>query len=212
MEEEIRRIKQVLAQIAQMIVARGGRLSPELSRQVNEAIQNAQARISQLRSQQPIPQGAENLYVLAGGQPEAFQSYMRTISDPRLRVAAEDEGRIANIQSRLGQRITMPAGEQAGGIPRAQLSSSNIYGFAYDPRSLKMYVKFNGKESIGSGPVYEYEGVPPQIFKLVKSGAVPAKTSGSNRWGMWWKSKSPSLGSSVSALLVKGAYPYQKVA
>lgn len=205
MEEEIRRIKQVLAQIAQMVVARGGRLSPELTRQINEAVQNAQARISQLRSQQPIPQGAENLYVLAGGQPEAFQSYMRTISDPRLRVAAEDEGRIANIQSRLGQRITMPVGEQAGGIPRAPLSSSNVYGFAYDPKNQTLHVRFHG------GGIYEYEGVPPPVFKAFQAGAIPARTSGSNQYGMWWIGKRPSLGASFFNL-IRDRYPYLKVA
>ena len=105
----------------------------------------------------------------------------------------------------------MPFGESADGIPRADLQSSNVYGYKYDPRTKKMLVKFQGNKGLGQGPVYEYDNIPPQVFKMIRSSAIPAKTTGQNKWGKFWKNKSPSLGASVSALLVKGGFPYQRI-
>jgi hypothetical protein len=90
-------------------------------------------------------------------------------------------------------------------IPKADLNSSNIYGFSYDPKSKSLYVRFQG------GNVYGYEGVPPQIFRVFQAGAIPAKTDGQNEYGSWWVGKRPSLGASFYELIKKGGYPYQKL-
>jgi hypothetical protein len=154
----------------------------------------------------PIPQGAELVWILAGGDPQAFTRYLRTIPDPALNQLSGNPEQLQNVMRQLSHRITMPAGEAEEGIPKADLQSSNVYGFSYNPRSSRLFVRFN------NGGVYEYEGVPPQIFKIFAAGAVPAKTKGQNRWGRWWRGKNPSLGASFYELIRSGGYPYQKVA
>ena len=160
----------------------------------------------------PIPTGADLLWILSGSNPKTFTEYLSTFPDKSLNALARDPSRLQNVINRLDKQITVPAGEVADGIPKSDIQSSNIYGFSYNPRNQKLYVKFNGKDSMTDGPVYEYEGVPAQIFKMFKNGAVPAKTSGSNKWGQWWQGKQPSLGASLFGLIKQGAYPYQKVA
>jgi len=46
---------------------------------------------------------------------------------------------------------------------------------------------------------------------MFKMGAVAAKTSGQNKWGKWWKWKSPTLGGAFFSLIKMGGYPYQKI-
>ena len=76
----------------------------------------------------------------------------------------------------------------------------------------KLLVKFQGNDGVGQGPVYAYEGVQPYIFNLFKHGAAIAKTTGSNKFGSWFRGKSPSVGAAVHQFLIAGNYPYQKVA
>lgn len=96
-------------------------------------------------------------------------------------------------------------------IAPAPFASSTIYGFNYDYPNQRLLVKFQGNDGVGQGPVYAYEGVQPYIFDLFKKGAAIAKTTGSNRWGKWWRGKSPSLGSAMHGLIKAGNYPYQRV-
>ena len=205
MNEEIDRIKNAIRMLMQQIVERGQPISPAVRQSLIAAIRHAEQRISQLRNEQPIPAGAENLYALAGGQPQAFASYLGDVPNPTLNQVAQQPGQVANIQSRLGNKITLPAGQVAGGVPHADLQSSNIYGFQYDPRDGHLRVRFQG------GGMYDYEGVPPQAFKAFQAGAVAARTNGQNQYGRWWRGKTPSLGASFFNL-IRDRYPYQKVA
>ncbi len=91
------------------------------------------------------------------------------------------------------------------------MPSSNVFGFNYDYDDGKLLVKFQGNDGAGQGPVYAYEGVQPYIFNLFKRGAVIAKTTGKNKWGEWWKGKTPSIGAAVHAFLKNGGYPYQRL-
>lgn len=100
-----------------------------------------------------------------------------------------------------------PPQEQQGQIP-----SSNINRFAYDPKTRSLLVKFQGDYPQENGPVYQYSNVPEQVFEVFRRGAIPAKTNGSNRWGRWWRGKSPSLGASFYEAIRQGGYPYQRVA
>lgn len=113
--------------------------------------------------------------------------------------------RIKEIEA--GTTINGPA------IPPLQdsMPSSNISAFAYDPKNQRMFVRFLGKYPNRQGPVYSYEGVPPVIFKIFQTGAVPSKTDGSNRWGRWWKGKSPSMGATMNVLLKHGGFPYARM-
>ena len=153
-----------------------------------------------------IPAGADLLWILSNGQPDAFISYLHTIPDPALNALSRNPAELQRTINQLSQQITMPHGEVQQGIPKADLQSSNVYGFSYNPRDKHLYVRFN------SGSVYEYNGVPAQVFKIFASGAVPAKTTGQNQWGKWWKGKIPSLGAAFYEMIREGGFPYQKVA
>lgn len=89
--------------------------------------------------------------------------------------------------------------------------SSNVDSFGYDEKTGKLLVRFLGEHPNREGPIYAYEGVPKQIFKLFQSGAIPARTDGKNKWGSWWKGKVPSLGASLYTLIKNGGYQYQKI-
>lgn len=212
LQAALNRILSALAAIEQS----GEPLSDDMAIAATEAIQGINQRIRELQQQPepnaPIPSGVELAWILAGGDPQAFTQYLRTIPDPALNQLARNPAQLNQTIQELSRRITVPHGEVADGIPKADLQSSNVYGFNYNPRTGSMFVKFNGKDSQGDGPIYEYQGVPPQIFKMVKSGAIPAKTTGSNRFGSWWRGKNPSLGASVHELIKSGGFPYQRVA
>jgi len=85
------------------------------------------------------------------------------------------------------------------------MESSNIEGFNYDYNNKKLLVKFQGDG------IYSYDGVQPFIFDTFRKGAVPAKTTGQNQYGKWWKGKVPSLGAAFYALIRNGGYSYNKL-
>lgn len=203
--DEIDKIKEAVRNLLEMIVRSGSRPSPAVMQQFALAVEHAKNRITELRNQQ-IPEGVEKLWTLAKGNREAFKSYLNTIPNPAMNSLLDRPVELKEIEDRLEQRITMPTGEVEDGIPEAPIQSSTVYGFAYDPKSSSLFVRFQGDG------VYEYEGVPPSIFKIFQKGAIPAKTDGKNKFGRWWKSKVPSLGSGLNVLLKKGGFPYQKVA
>ena len=158
-----------------------------------------------LRSNINKTKGAENLWVLSGGNPKAFQNYMKSFPDAALNVLGSNPSELRNLENTFSRRITFPSGEVAQGIPKADLNSSNVYGFSYDPRNSVLNVRFQG------GGVYRYENVPPQVFKTFKSGAIPARTNGRNAFGQWWIGKNPSLGATFFNT-IRDKFPYQRVA
>ncbi len=91
------------------------------------------------------------------------------------------------------------------------MPSSNIDAFGYDDKTGRLMVKFLGKHPNRNGPVYSYEGVPKVIFDLFRQGAIPARTTGKNKWGSWWKGKVPSAGASLYTLIKGGGYQYQRL-
>jgi hypothetical protein len=153
-----------------------------------------------------IPAGSDLLWILSGGNRDAFINYLHTIPDPALNQLVRNPYELNRTINQLSQQITMPHGEVQQGIPKADLQSSNVYGFSYSPKDGHLYVRFN------SGSVYEYNGVPAQVFKIFAKGAVPCKTTGQNRWGRFWKGKIPSLGAAFYEMIREGGFPYQKVA
>ncbi len=153
-----------------------------------------------------MPAGADLLWILSGGNRDAFINYLHTIPDPALNALATNPVELQRAISQLSRQVTMPHGEVQNNIPKADLQSSNVYGFSYSPKDQHLYVRFN------NGGVYEYNGVPAQVFKIFASGAVPAKTTGQNQWGQWWRGKIPSLGAAFYEMIREGGFPYQKVA
>lgn len=153
----------------------------------------------------PIPDRADLLWILSGENPQAFTQYLQNFPDPELNALARNPTQLQQVIQRLSSQITMPSGEVSDGVAKAGLNSSNVYGFNYDPRSNRLKVRFN------NGGVYQYEGVPSQIYKMFASGAVPAKTEGQNKWGVWWRGKVPSLGATFYELIRQGGYDYRKL-
>lgn len=153
-----------------------------------------------------IPTSAGMLWYIAGGNPDIFTQYLREIPDPELNSLLNNPVQLQQIIRRLQENQPQERNREISGIPQAPIQSSNIWGFNYDPSEKKLYVRFQGDG------IYEYDGVPPQIFNLFRQGAIPAKTEGQNQYGRWWVGKQPSLGASLFELIKQKGYPYQKVA
>lgn len=155
----------------------------------------------------PIPLGSDLLWQLAGGNPEAFTNYLRTVPDPHLNAIARNPEHLERVLRQLQEQFPQPEEQPvAAGIEKAPLNSSNIWGFHYNKQSGDLLVRFQG------GNVYHYGGVPAGIFQIFQAGAIPAKTDGQNAYGKWWRGKNPSLGAAFHELIRNGGYEYEQVA
>jgi hypothetical protein len=155
---------------------------------------------------EPTPYGAELLWHIANGNPEAFVNYLQTVPDPSLNALVNDHTRLFHTVNDLSERFPPGQPPPIGGIEKAPLNSSNIWGFNYDPQNGGLNVRFQ------SGSVYHYDNVPSYIFNIFQRGSVPAKTTGQNQHGAWWRGKNPSLGAAFYDLIRQGPYPYERVA
>jgi hypothetical protein len=224
--DELEDILDRLLQGVQDVLQSGEQLSDDFMGQLAETIRNVSNEIDELRSQgqnQPPeepPQGeppsggaglthvsndAHLLWVLSGSQPQAFISYLRSFPTPATQSLLNNPAQLNATIEHLSNRIPQFPPQEVDGIPHADLQSSNIWGAAYDPRSGKMKVRFQG------GSEYEYDGVPKNIFNAFIKGNAAAKTDGENQYGRWWKSKSPSLGAAMNQYIKGGNFPYRKI-
>lgn len=220
-----KQIADMLASMLETIVANPAMLTPEVEGMLSQVIQEvtnwmqgpgtAQAQEaaqiqSQAVSQQGATEAANLLWYLSGGDQQAFLQYISQFPDPDTQALLRDPQRLQQIIQELQSKPLEPP-QVVDGIPEADLNSSNVFGFKYDPRTQKLMVKFNGKDIKSRGPLYQYAGVPPFIAELFMSGAIPAKTKGKNKWGHFWRGKNPSLGASAHQLLKLGGYNYQRL-
>jgi hypothetical protein len=106
------------------------------------------------------------------------------------------------------EQLTPPSQPQL----QEAMPSSNVEGFSYDNDNNRLLVRFLGDYPNRQGPVYSYENVPRVIFDLFHKGMIPARTDGKNKWGKWWKGKTPSIGASLYTLIKNGGYDYRRVA
>lgn len=169
-----------------------------------KALEGLKAKIEEVRQPVEIPENVDILYMLAGGKPQAFLDYARQVPVKEINDLARNPQALQNVLRQLQSKITLFP-QQKDGIPQADLQSSNVYGYQYDPSSGSLKVRFQ------NGGIYEYDDVPPFIYKLFSDGAIPAKTEGENEYGAWWIGKRPSIGSSLNYLLKNGAYRYTKL-
>jgi hypothetical protein len=153
----------------------------------------------------PIPLGTDLLWQLAGGQPNAFVSYLRDVPDPALNALLQDPEILNSIIEHLQINQPIERNGEIDGIEQAPLQSSNVYGFRFNPQSKKLQVRFHG------GSVYEYDGVPDVIFSLFANGNANAKTNGKNQYGAWWRGKNPSLGAALNQYIKQGGYTYRRL-
>lgn len=182
-EQAINNIKDALREMMQLLVQRGEPLSDELKDKIAQVMEHAASRITQLRGQ-----GAEELEL----------------------PSIEEEQ--AKVSEQVSPSQAVPI--TGGSIPeleQAPHESSNINAFRYEPKTGKLYVKFQGKFPSQNGPVYSYDGVPPNIYDIFRRGAVAPKTSGKNAWHTWKQGISPSHGASMYALIKQGNYPYKRL-
>lgn len=122
--------------------------------------------------------------------------------------AIEESGRITGGDVGTGG---ITGGGQGDDLDKAPYASSQINAFKYDPKSGRLFVKFQGEHPQQNGPIYSYDKVPPFIFDVFSRGAVAPKTSGSNAWHTWKQGVTPSLGASMAALIKNGGYNYQRL-
>jgi hypothetical protein len=217
-ENRIEDIKNSVRQLLQLFVQKGQPLSNDLKLELMKVLQHAEGRIAEFRKQSliqttiqsPVPEGVDLLWILSGKQPNAFVSYLRTFPGEGFNELANNPSRLASIIENLERNDPFQeAGIGSDGIPNTELMSSNVIGMKYSPKNGSLLVKFfgNGKPD----PVYQYDGVPVQIFKLLEHGNAFAKTKGSNSRGSWWPMKNPSIGASVNEYLKKGGYSYKRL-
>ncbi len=211
-DEKIEEIKNSLREVVQLLAQRGKPLSKELKAMLVKVMDHAATRITQLRqedaqrtSQTPIPDTANLLWILAGGQPEAFVSYLREFPDPQLNAILQNPTHLVQIIEQLQRNNPIKHLGQEDGIQQANLQSSNVYGFRFNPQTKKMQVRFQ------EGAVYEYDDIPDVIFNLFSHGNASAKTTGSNRFGAWFRGKNPSLGAALNQYIKQGGYAYRKL-
>lgn len=152
-----------------------------------------------------VPDIARQLWALARGNPDIFSIYMRSYPNPQIQAIGNNQSQLDSIMHQINNTQSQPPLGQADGVQQAPLQSSNVYGFRYDPLKKRLTVRFQ------EGSVYRYEGVPKLIFDMFAHGDGVAKTSGSNRYGRWWKGKNPSLGAALNELIKLGGFPYQKI-
>ncbi len=148
---------------------------------------------------------AQLLWILAGQQPQAFISYLRSFPTPDTQSLLNNPAQLNATIEQLNHM--MPQGQQPfiNGIQHADLNSSNIWGTAYDPKTGKMRVRFQG------GSEYEYDGVPANIYNAFTKGNASAKTQGKNQYGQWWVGKNPSLGAAMNQYIKAGNFPYRRL-
>lgn len=205
----------------QDIIQSGEILSDEFQGAIAQELEQTTSRIDQLRQEigqqppempieQPASDGSKLLWILSGGDENAFVNYLRTYPGDDFQQLLSNPNQLASVINDLQQNNPIQPTQEPGsdGIPGTMYQSSNVAGMKYDPKSKKLLVKFHGKNG---EPVYQYEGVPPQIFKLIQHGNAFAKTSGQNQWGKWWRFKVPSIGASINEYLKKGGYAYNRI-
>lgn len=91
-----------------------------------------------------------------------------------------------------------------------QLKSSVIRRMDYDPQSKDLEIIFNNDAT------YKYPGFPEEQFKALQAAGTPAKTKGSNKYGVWWVGKNPSLGATFSRIFKPhlreaGPFKYERI-
>jgi len=229
-QQEIELLEQLLNELLagiQDVLQSGETLSDEFQGMLAQELEETTSRIDQLRQEsgqnapteqpnQPTqPQAAalgtppspdaQLLWILAGQQEDAFISYLHNFPTPSTQELLRNPAELSRVLGFLSQM--MPPGEPPTihGIKHSDLNSSNIWGTAYDPKSGKMKVRFQG------GSEYEYDGVPPNIYRAFTQGDASAKTKGQNQYGRWWVGKNPSMGAAMNQYIKAGNFNYRRI-
>ncbi len=236
--DELRQLEELLDELLrgiQDILQSGEVLTDEFQGVLAQEIEATTNRIDQLRKEQQQPQGAPSppepegrepfqgpqtpiveeqppsadaqlLWILSGQNEQAFLQYLATYPTAATQSLLNNPAELDRVLNYLTAMMP-PGGEPPSrdGIQHADLNSSNIYGFRYNPKDGKLKVRFQ------SGSVYEYDGVPPNLFNAFRQGAAAAKTSGQNQYGRWWQGKNPSLGAAFWQYIRNAGFDYRRL-
>lgn len=153
---------------------------------------------------QNLMQKARMLWKMAKGNPQPFIAFLATYPDPQIQDLVNTPDLLQSVITKL-KGESVPEIPSKEGITPAPLQSSNVWGFNYDPSNQRLFVRFN------SGAIYSYANVPKPIWENFKRGAAVAKTTGRNRFGQWWRGKTPSLGAGVWKFLRETGIPYTRI-
>jgi hypothetical protein len=217
-------LRELMAGIQELLQS-GEVLSDEFQGAIAETLNNLTTQIDEARAQEiQQPQGrqpfqgqppptlneappspdAQLLWILSAQDPDSFIEYLHTYPTPSTQSLLNNPHELNRVIEYLN--AMMPTGEQpvSNGIQHADLNSSTIWGSKYDPKNGKMTVRFQG------GSEYEYEGIPPNIYRAFSKGQASAKTTGSNEYGAWWEHKRPSLGASLNQYIKAGGFNYRR--
>ncbi len=205
------------------VMQSGEVLSDEFQGMLAQTLNNLVTRIDELRQNEtssqapqqgnvpagplepPVSPDAQLLWILAGQQPQAFVSYLRNFPTASTQALLNNPTQLNETIVQLQQMMPQGQPPSIHGIPHADLNSSNVWGAAYDPRSGKMRVRFQG------GSEYEYDGVPENIFRAFIKGNASARTKGRNQHGQWWVGKNPSLGAALNQYIKAGGFNYRRL-
>jgi len=220
-EQRIQQIKDQIKELVNQITSIGEEPPEFIQDMLLQVIERAQNQINELRQQtetqeQPpeeppqvggpqIHPDLQLLWILSGQQEQAFISYLRTFPSQITQELLNNPTRLSQVIGQLNQ--LMPQGQPPfiNGIQHSDLNSSNIWGTAYDPKSGKMKVRFQG------GSEYEYDGVPANIYRAFTQGNAAARTDGRNQYGRWWRGKNPSMGAAMNQYIKAGGFPYRRI-
>jgi hypothetical protein len=224
-EQELALLEQLLDELLagiQDVLQSGEILSDEFQGAIAQELEQTTSRIDQIRTQigqapspppivppgalgAPPPPAAQLLWILSGQQEQAFISYLREFPSPETQALLNNPTELSRVINFLNQM--MPQGEQpvVDGIQHSDLNSSNIWGSRYDPKTGKLLVRFQG------GSLYEYDGVPANIYRAFEKGNASARTNGRNQYGTWWVNKNPSMGAALNQYIKAGGFNYRRL-
>lgn len=119
-----------------------------------------------------------------------------------------------SFQELLGEQ--QKEGKELKGKARpfeSSLKSGNLSAATFDEDTGNMRVVFRSREGRKGGDVYEYENLDLDTFNKMTGGAAKPITEGSNKFGVWFNTKNPSIGAAFDKYIKKNKeqFPYKKV-
>jgi len=219
MTPQIEELEDLLDQLiiaAQSLMASGEGFPTALQNEITQEIAALNQEIETLYQQETgetipgsvtpsVPDNVKLVWILAGGREDVFKDYLSNFPDPSFQQILANPSELERIVTDLHRNEPINnRGEQADGIPKSEINSSNVYGVQYDFKKKNLLVRFN------NGAVYAYDA-PPQLYNLVAGGRASATTDDKRKPMRWWRSKTPSLGAAVWQHLRNTGVPYRRL-